>query len=205
MSVPTGKVIVKRNRCTMVCGNSGDPVKIICGDPEAAEGSPEQKGSVEVLWETFGGTVNEKGFKTLDKHIGLIYGDSITLERAEEILSRLAAKGFTSDNIVFGIGSYTYNYLTRDTNGFAVKATYVEIDGEGKAIFKAPKTDSGTKKSAKGLLAVVKDFEGTLRLEQVVDSLDAPSELITFFLDGEVYMRSGSMVDVRKRAGSMSY
>ena len=86
MSVTTGKVVVKRNRCTMVCGNSGNPAKIICGDPEAEQDTPEQKGSVEVLWEIFGGTVNEKGYRTLDKHIGLIYGDSITLERCEAIL-----------------------------------------------------------------------------------------------------------------------
>lgn len=52
---------------------------------------------------------------------------------------------------------------------------------------------------------MVKDSEGTLRLEQWVDGLDAQSELTTFFLDGDVFMRSGSMVDVRKRVGSMSY
>lgn len=68
----------------------------------------EMKGSIQVLWELFGGTVNDKGYKTLDQHIGLIYGDSITLDRAEEILKRLEAKGFASDNVVFGVGSYTY-------------------------------------------------------------------------------------------------
>lgn len=68
----------------------------------------EVKGSIQVLWELFGGTINEKGYKTLDQHIGLIYGDSITLERAEEILSRLEAKGFSADNVVFGIGSASY-------------------------------------------------------------------------------------------------
>ena len=116
-----------------------------------------------------------------------------------------AAKDFASDNIVFGVGSYTYNYLTRDTNGFAVKATYVEVDGEGKAIFKAPKTDSGANKSAKGLLAVSKDEDGKLFLQQEVDDIETESELKTFFLDGQVNMLSGTMVDVRKRAGGMSY
>lgn len=66
--------------------------------------SPQQKGSIELLWEVFGGTVNEKGYKVLDPHIGLIYGDSITLARAEEILRRLEAKGFASSNVVLGIG-----------------------------------------------------------------------------------------------------
>lgn len=66
----------------------------------------EVKGAVEVLWEIFGGTTTEKGYKLLDSHIGLIYGDSITTKRAEEILRRLADKGFASGNVVFGVGSY---------------------------------------------------------------------------------------------------
>jgi nicotinamide phosphoribosyltransferase len=70
--------------------------------------TPEQKGTLECLWEIFGGTINEKGYKVLDPHIGLIYGDSITPNRCLEILSRMEAKGFASCNIVLGIGSATY-------------------------------------------------------------------------------------------------
>lgn len=69
--------------------DSGDPVKIICGDPEAPVGSPEHKGSVECLYEIFGGTTTATGHKMLDSHVGLIYGDSITLERAQQILAQL--------------------------------------------------------------------------------------------------------------------
>ena len=137
--------------------DSGDPVKIICGD-HLAKTPHEMKGAIEVLWDTFGGTVNEKGYKVLDPHIGLIYGDSITPERQHEILSRLAMKGFASSNVVLGIGSYTYQYVTRDTYGFAMKATYGEVNGVGQTIFKEPKTDDGTKNSAKGLLSVHHGF-----------------------------------------------
>lgn len=121
--------------------DSGDPVDIICGLPEdtepeslTAEGwkalksSPEYKGVIELLWDIFGGTINGQGYKVLDPHIGAIYGDSITLGRADEICRRLEAKGFASTNVVLGIGSFTYQYNTRDTFGFAMKATYVEID-----------------------------------------------------------------------------
>ena len=119
----------------------------------------EAKGAVEVLWDTFGGTFTMEGYKTVSQKVGLIYGDSITPRRCERILEELSAKGFASDNVVFGIGSYTFQYQTRDTLGFAMKATYVEIAGEGKAIFKDPKTDDGVKKSAKGLLAVGKNWD----------------------------------------------
>lgn len=70
--------------------------------------SDPQKGAIECLWETFGGTINEKGYKVLNPRVGLIYGDSITLDRATQILTRLEEKGFASCNIVFGVGSFTY-------------------------------------------------------------------------------------------------
>jgi len=139
--------------------DSGDPVKIICGDPDAPENSVQRKGAVQVLWDKFGGTYTDKGYLKLDEHVGLIYGDSITIKRARKILHGLEQKGFASDNIVFGIGSYTYQFLTRDTFGFAMKATWGQINGEGIEIFKDPKTDKGLKKSAKGLLHVAKDLD----------------------------------------------
>ncbi len=153
--VPTLKnEMLRREGKVVIRPDSGDPVKIICGDPEAMHDTPEYKGSIECLWETFGGTITKNGYKLLDPHIGLIYGDSITLERCEAICQQLEAKGFASTNVVFGIGSFTYQYVTRDTYGFAMKATYGEVNGEGRAIFKNPKTDDGTKKSAKGLIRI---------------------------------------------------
>lgn len=136
--------------------DSGNPVDIICGTlgpvGEWKDQTPEEAGAIECLYDVFGGTETGKGYKTLNQCVGLIYGDSITLERQEQILSKLAKKGFASDNIVLGIGSYTYQYNTRDTLGMAMKATYCEVDGKGIDIYKDPATDSGTKKSAKGLL-----------------------------------------------------
>ena len=163
--------IMAREGKVVIRPDSGDPVDIICGwrgfDKEAEEQlgntaaleCPANKGLIECLWDTFGGTVNEQGYKVLDEHIGAIYGDSITYERAQEILTRLEAKGFASSNIVFGIGSYTYQYVTRDTHGFAVKATMGIVNGEQRDIFKDPKTDNGLKKSARGLLHVTEDLE----------------------------------------------
>jgi len=141
--------------------DSGDPVLIVCGDPNAPEGSLEHKGAVKALWDIFGGTVTEKGYKVLDSHIGLIYGDSITLRRAEEICERLKQKGFASINCVYGIGSCTYQYNTRDTFGFAFKTTLAVINGDEKQIFKDPKTDNGIKKSHKGrVVAIDNGYDG---------------------------------------------
>jgi nicotinamide phosphoribosyltransferase len=155
--------IMNRDGKLVIRPDSGDPVDILCGytakhwvEDHRLEsyGCPESKGVIELLWDVFGGIVNEQGYKVLDQHIGAIYGDSITIDRADEICARLEAKGFASTNVVLGIGSFTYQYNTRDTFGFAMKATYVEVDGEAREIFKDPITDDGTKKSATGLLSV---------------------------------------------------
>lgn len=146
--------IMARQGKVVIRPDSGDPVKIICGDPDAVIGTPESLGTIELLWNLFGGTINSKGYKQLDPHIGAIYGDSITYARAQAILCGLSEKGFASTNIVFGIGSYTYQYVTRDTFGMAMKATSGVIQGQRVTISKNPKTDNGLKKSAKGLLCV---------------------------------------------------
>ncbi len=118
-------IILAREGRVVFRPDSGNPVEILCGTGEdndtSSDRTAQEKGSVEVLWEIFGGTINSKGYKVLDPHVGLIYGDSITLERANEILRRLEAKGFASSNVVFGVGSFTYQYNTRDTFGFAMK------------------------------------------------------------------------------------
>ena len=96
--------ILARDGRVVIRPDSGDPVKIICGDPSAAPGTPEFYGAYELLGNIFGTTLTENGYKVLDDHIGLIYGDSITLERQDQIYSQLEAKGFAATNLVLGIG-----------------------------------------------------------------------------------------------------
>lgn len=169
---------------------------------EEVEATPEMKGAVQCLWETFGGTITERGYKLLDSHIGLIYGDSITRERAVRILDLLEKKGFASGNIVFGIGSFTMQYTTRDTFGFAVKATYSVVNGEPIEIFKDPKTDS-KKKSAKGLLFVGKNSEGYFLEDQVSPDQEASEEnhLKLIFKDG-VFVKRTNLQEIRERIAS---
>lgn len=190
--------ILARDGKVVIRPDSGDPVKIIVGDKDATPGSPEHKGAIECMWEIFGGTVTDKGYKLLDSHIGLIYGDSITLQRQKAILEGLKEKGFASFNVVLGIGSYTYEYVTRDTYGFAMKATYGEVNGEGRNIFKDPKTDDGTKKSAKGLLSVHRS-DGKLILKDECSWEEEKQCLLqTVFENGKV-MNEQSLGQIRER------
>jgi nicotinamide phosphoribosyltransferase len=180
--------ILEREGKVVIRPDSGDPVKIIVGDKDAPIGSPQHKGAVECLFDIFGGTETSTGHKVLDSHIGLIYGDSITIERAEEILNGLEKKGFASANIILGIGSYTYQYVTRDNFGFAVKATSGIVNGERRDIFKSPKTDSGDKKSAKGLLRVEREVWNGSHTFVLHDNQSEEQEkqgiLATAFMDG---------------------
>lgn len=160
------------------------------GETTAEEVNPtaEMKGSIQLLWEIFGGTVNEAGFKELDSHIGLIYGDSITLDRANHITRRLEKMGFASTNVVFGIGSYTYQCNTRDTFGTAMKATATAVEGEFFEIYKDPATGNKLKQSAKGLLHVGINDEGEFfLLDQVSAEKEAQGELKIRFKDGQFF------------------
>jgi nicotinamide phosphoribosyltransferase len=146
--------------------------------------SREQKGVVELLWDIFGGTINEQGHKVLDPHIGCIYGDSITLERAEEICKRLKQKGFASTNVVLGVGSYSLSYATRDSQGVACKATWCVVNGEERKISKDPITDNGEKKSAKGLLMVYEKDDVIKLKDQCTKEEEESGLLKTVFENG---------------------
>lgn len=213
-------IIMARDGKLVVRPDSGDPVDIVTGTKVGGT-TPEEKGLIECLWDIFGGTINEQGYKVLDQHIGAIYGDSINLERATAISERLEAKGFASTNIVFGIGSFSYQYHTRDTFGFAVKATAATVNGEERMLFKDPKTDDGTKRSQRGRVIVVRksdlldeypDFDfstltgdqsqneliwqdGLTEVEANVFDLNA---LQTVFLNGELVV-DDSLATIRER------
>lgn len=179
--------------------DSGDPVLIVCGDPNAPKGSLEHKGAVEALWDIFGGTITDKGYKLLDSHIGLIYGDAITLSRAKEIVTRLKEKGFASINVVFGIGSFTYQYNTRDTFGYALKSTLTVCNGIEKQLFKDPKTDDGIKKSQKGKVVVLKDgdkfkFVDGFRLNDEV----VGDQLVEIYRNGKLIIED-NFSEIKKR------
>ncbi|BDZ48988.1 nicotinate phosphoribosyltransferase [Frondihabitans sucicola] len=200
--------ILGRDGRLVIRPDSGDPVDIVTGelfgdtlaelsDTDRAARTPAEKGVVELLDEEFGHTVNDKGYKVLDTHVGVIYGDSITLDRARRIFERLEAKGYSSQNVVLGVGSYTYQYLTRDNLGSAVKATWALVDGVPVDIQKDPKTGGAGKKSAKGRIALHLDATGEIvQTDQVSPADEADSLLQTVWEDG-AFMRLQSFADVR--------
>lgn len=213
--------ILSRNGKVNIRPDSGNPTDIVCGDLGVDEkvtlGELDERligfersignGLIDRLYEIFGGKMNKQGFFELDPHIGCVYGDSITPEIAETISYRLMKIGFATVNVGLGIGSYTYQYMTRDTLGFALKGTAEVINGEFRAIYKDPATDSGNfKKSQKGLVAVVIE-DGEYKLidnltPETIKNIEG-NQLEDVFVDGE-FVRTQTFDEIRSRVASES-
>lgn len=189
--------ILGREGKLVIRPDSGDPEKILCGDPAADFGSPAWWGVLNLLYNHFGGSQNAKGFVELNPKVGAIYGDSITLDRARSITNRMAELRFASTNVVFGVGSFTYQYNTRDTFGSAMKATWAEVDGMGVNLLKDPITDDGTKKSATGRLAVFDDNAGLVLVQNAYPDEERLSLLRPVWEDGD-FVSWQTFEDVRK-------
>jgi nicotinamide phosphoribosyltransferase len=184
-----------------------DPIDCLCGydgyHPQmekltTLEREVVRKGLIESLWDIFGGTVSPKGYKMLDVHIGAIYGDSITKDRGEKISIRLKHKGFASTNAVYGIGSFTYQFNTRDTFGMAIKATYGIVNNTPIQVYKDPVSDDGMKKSAKGLIRVDKIDGEYVYADCVTPEQEQGGELKTVFLDGKLLI-DHTLAEIRAR------
>lgn len=203
--------IMNHNGCMLMRGDSGDCVEVVTQ-------------TVFKLWDIFGGTVNSKGYKVLDPHVKAIYGDSITIQRCEEIYEILKANGFAASNVVLGVGSFSMECIeeedevtitlnnnmkmtgttkvlkpfTRDTFSSCIKATYCEIDHKPVPIFKNPK-DGGFKKSQKGCCIVTKNTNGEYTFTDGHtwdETLTYKNELQPIFENGEM-VREQSLADIR--------
>lgn len=211
--------IMARDGKLVIRPDSGDPVDITCGkfskDGKAISqlqpftdeqrvnyNKPESKGVVELLWDIFGGTESETGYKVLDSHIGMIYGDSITLNRQSEIYERLAVKGFASTNVVLGVGSYTYQFNTRDTFGFAAKGAWFQSEGVDYDIYKDPATDSGSKKSLKGMIAVFEEEDDYVAKTECTPEEEASGVLQIIYEDGKFYNET-NLSEIRERVKNL--
>ena len=221
--LPANKeAIMARDGKLVIRPDSGDPVDIICGfKNKVLYQEPQVKGVIELLWDIFGGTINEQGYKVLDPHIGAIYGDSITPERQVQIYERLAAKGFAATNIVLGVGSFTYQYNTRDTLGWAAKGAWFEVknhcencDGcdepntqcdpgwQGRKsynIYKDPVTDDGTKKSLKGMCAVLQKDDGEYFTITECSQEDEDSGLLQVIYEDGKFYNTTTFKQIRER------
>ena len=188
------EAVMAREGKIVIRPDSGNPEHVLLGDPDADPASPQGKGIVVLLDEIFGHTVNGKGFRVLDPHVGVIYGDGMYYERIERVLAGLRDRGYASSSCAFGVGGILLQNHSRDDMGFAFKATRCVTDGVPKDVLKDPTTDV-KKRSHTGLIRLTEDF----RTEDRVSEEDEETGLLkTVFKDGEVVRCSWE--DVVERA-----
>lgn len=212
------ELILSRPGKLVIRPDSGDPVDIICGTDLDFEfnshtnlyESAPKLGVIRLLDIIFGHDITTTGYKRLNPKVGAIYGDSITYDRELSILTKLETMGYSATNIVFGVGSFSTQYTTRDVHGMAQKATYIEIEINGQLeeieLFKDPVTDSGMKKSHRGLIHVSKDENGeyVVRDQVTWEEFKDPSNLLRLRYSKGTFYNSTTLTAIREKLSSQT-
>ena len=128
--------VIDSGATVVIRPDSGDPIEVL----------PKM---FNILGETFGYTTNTKGYKVLN-NVRVLWGDGINQLSIKSIYGVLVdVRGWSADNIAFGMGGALLQQLDRDTQKFAMKCSSAEVNGEWIDVFKDPITDK-VKASKKG-------------------------------------------------------
>lgn len=152
---------------------------------------------VEILSEKFGFTVNNKGYKVLPNCVRVIQGDGITIESLPRILDNLLGRGFSADNMAFGMGGGLLQQVNRDTLKFAMKCSAVCIDNVWQDVFKDPVTDPG-KRSKRGRLMLTRET-GKYTTMNLHTGFDWSNMLNEVWRDGHLITET-SFAEIRNRS-----
>jgi len=183
--------VLKRNGTLVVRPDSGDPVTTLLN-------------VFELLFEKFGFTVNKKAHRVLPAQVRVIQGDGIDLQSIPQIYEALHKKGISAENLVLGMGGALLQKVNRDTQKFALKCSYAEINGQAIKVRKQP-----VEMNEKGEL--VKSFKtskaGRLKLTHangqfrtVEEHADSNVDLLETVFENGVITKDQTFEEVRARA-----
>lgn len=174
------------------------PLEIIVGDKES-DCPMQQKGTLQILWDIFGGTTNKEGFKVLNPKVGVIYGEAIDIDLQDKIYFEMVDKGWCVSNVLFGVGSWGFlDRSSRDSFSQALKGTHSVVDGVDVSMQKNPKTAQGSKKSAKGFLMVTGESGNYTLHSEVTQEQEQQGELVEVFRDGKLLVET-TLEEIRAR------
>jgi nicotinamide phosphoribosyltransferase len=169
--------------------------------------SPREKGdtaAAQVLWlanslyEFFGGNVNTKGFKVLNPHLGLIYGDGLSPAEIKDCIKALVLAGFSAETSVYGMGGGLLQKHNRDTQCSAFKCSAQLRNGKWIDICKKPLDITKASKAGRLKLVWGQGSHGAL-LTTVPESDPRPDVLVTVFENGEI-VKNWTWEEVRANA-----
>ena len=169
--------VVHRNGTLVIRPDSGQPEKIV---PDC----------LDILGEKFSYKMNDKGYKVLPDFLRLIQGDGITRHTLGEIIDAIIQRGWSLDNVAFGSGGGLLQRVNRDTQRFAMKCSYVVVDGQERDVYKTPTSDL-TKSSKSGRLKLIKkekivDNKVIVSYQTVSEKTHGQDELKVVFRDGQI-------------------
>ena len=175
------------------------PYEVIVGDDESDD-PLQRKGTLQILWDTFGGTVNEKGLRVINPKVGIIYGEAIDGEMQEKIYHGMIQRGWCVSNVLMGVGSWGFlKNASRDSYSIAIKGTHSVVDDLEVSMQKNPKTALDSKKSARGLLRVEKENGEYVLCENQTHEQFQTGELKLSFRDGK-FVNFQEWKNVKSRA-----
>jgi nicotinamide phosphoribosyltransferase len=161
---------------------------------------------IEKLWHDFGGSANGKGYRILDPHVRVLWGDGIDPTGIDKILRVLEFHSFSAENMVFGMGGGLLQKINRDTQRFAFKASAIKRDGEWHDVYKEPLDTTKTSKKGRLQLCRRESGEYVTYRENQTQPFDIRRDCLlkTVFEDGKL-IRDYSFDEVRKNAASPSF
>ena len=171
--------ILKRDGTLVIRPDSGDPVKTLLK-------------VFEILMSKFGYTVNDKGYKVLPPQVRVIQGDGISYSSIKDIYEALKQNNISVENLALGMGGALLQKVDRDTQKFALKCSYAEVNGKEINVMKSPvelnaqgELTTSYKKSKAGKFKLIRqdDVFKTVTIDMNTDEKDY---LVTVFENGQL-------------------
>jgi nicotinamide phosphoribosyltransferase len=182
--------ILQRNGTLVIRPDSGDPVQTLLK-------------VFEMLFDRFGFTTNSKGYRVLPKQVRVIQGDGIDYDSIQLIYKTLMAKGISAENLLLGMGGALLQKVNRDTQKFAIKCAYAEVNGENVNVQKAPvemnehgELIKSFKASKAGRLKLIETESG---MKTVSENEIGDEVMQTVFENGEI-KKTYTFEEIRNRA-----
>lgn len=198
--------------------DSDNFIQNIVGDREVIELIKEREGRVvlrpdsgdaetnilkylDMLGGIFGVRINNKQYKIIDHNVGLIQGDGMDEDTIPSLFEAIVRNHWSCDNLVTGSGGGLLQIgLSRDTSRWAIKPSYMEIDGKGINLMKAPKTDL-SKSSKPGMLKLHSKGTTISSAEESLIMFEGYTDLLKpVYIDGTLFTQNFN--DIIKRANA---
>ncbi len=182
--------ILLRKGTLVIRPDSGDPVKTLLK-------------VFEILFDRFGYETNSKGYRVLPKQVRVIQGDGIDYESIQLIYDALLKNNISAENLVLGMGGALLQKVNRDTQKFALKCSFAEVNGKEVEVQKSPMeiNENGQlipsfKKSKAGRLKLIQTGNG---FNTVKEGESGDDILETVFENG-IIKKTYTFEDIRERA-----